>query len=140
MKPRLKWIFNYRTTFSTCPHFIFLCFDFSLYLLKAGLKIFLNFNIKLRIKLLQKYVFCPYRKYFFVLWDRNSFYLIDMERNLAKTFKTANIPTPGEVIWYAHHNPVMRWYEGCILWTYICPVKKGQVKMLKMLWILQFSA
>ena len=51
---------------------------------------------------------------FFATWDRNSFYPMDMERKLAKTFKTANIPTPGEVTWYAHHNPVMRWYEGCI--------------------------
>ena len=33
---------------------------------------------------------------------------------IGNTFKTANIPTPGEVTWYAHHNPVMRWYEGCI--------------------------
>ena len=45
------------------------------------------------------------------------------EKRPSQTFKTANIPTPGEVIWYAHHNPVTRWYEGCIL-IYIYPVKK----------------
>ena len=128
------------------------------------MKIFLNFNIKLRIKLLQKYVFCPYRKYFFspygieilfILWiwkenwqkpfknsqhtntrrghlvrpSQSSYEVVwrlypmnlhlPCEKRPSQTFKTANIPTPGEVIWYAHHNPVTRWYEGCILSIYI---------------------
>jgi len=43
--------------------------------------------------------------------------------SISELKRFSNIPTPGEVIWYAHHNPVTRWYEGCIL-IYIFPVKK----------------